>query len=73
MAIKDSVGEWIFEEMAIKEHIRNGLRVFIPLLFPVLPELPLLFPDGKLVSPKRRNKALGGLLWRMKLKRHYGL
>ena len=23
LAIKDSVGEWIFEEMAIKEHIRN--------------------------------------------------
>ena len=26
MAIKDSVGEWIFEEMAIKEHIRNGFE-----------------------------------------------
>ena len=26
MAIKDSVNEWIFEEKAIKEHIRNGFE-----------------------------------------------
>ena len=26
LAIKDSVGEWIFEERAIKEHIRNGFE-----------------------------------------------
>ena len=26
LAMKDSVGEWIFEEMAIKEHIRNGFE-----------------------------------------------
>ena len=25
-AIKDAVDEWIFEEMAIKEHIRNGFE-----------------------------------------------
>ena len=45
-----------------------GLRVFIPLPFLVLPKLPNLFPDGKLVFLKRRNKALGGLLRGMKLK-----
>ena len=49
-----------------------GLRVFIPLPFPVLPELPHLLPDGRLVFLKRRNKALGGLLRRMKLKRRCG-
>ena len=26
LVIKDSVGEWIFEERAIKEHIRNGFE-----------------------------------------------
>ena len=50
-----------------------GLRVFIPLPFPVFPELPPLFLAGKLVFLKRRIIALGVLLQRMKLKRHYGL
>ena len=45
-----------------------GLRVFIPLPFPVLLELPHLFPDGRLVVLKRINKASGELLRRMKLK-----
>ena len=53
--------------------LEMGLKVFIPLPFLVLLELPLLFPIDKLVFLKRRNKALGGLLRRMKLKRHYGL
>ena len=38
-----------------------GLRVFLPLPFPVLLELPHLFLDGRLVFLKRKNKALGGV------------
>lgn len=49
-----------------------GLRVFIPPLFPVLPEMSHLVPVGRLVFLKRRNKALGGLLRRMKLKQCCG-
>jgi len=49
-----------------------GLRVFMPLPFLVLLELPHLFPDSRLVFLKRRNKSIGGLLRRMKLKQRCG-
>ena len=47
LAIRIQLVSGFLRKGLLRSTLGMGLRVFIPLLYPVLPKLPLLFPDGK--------------------------
>ena len=61
LAIKDSVGEWIFEERAIKEHIRNGFEGIYTSSFSCVSRAAPSFSRWQVSLSEEENHSIGGV------------
>ena len=60
LAIKDSVGEWIFEERAIKEHIRNGFGGIYTSSLPCVTRAASSISRWQVSLSEKENQSIGG-------------
>ena len=76
LAIKDSIGEWLYEDEAIKNVIRSGFNEVYSssLSLSLIPlDLSLLPLYGKVDCQMRKGRVLVGMLWWKRLKMPCGL